>query len=179
VNEEPENLLILPPLEDSLADKLVLLKVFKQDPLMPTDTNEERRHFRETLLNELPGLLWDLTHWEIPAAIKSGRFGVKHFHHPDLVRAIEESTPEVKLLGLIDTAFDKGILNSETGFTDTAEELESTLSFAYPTEARRLFSWSGALGTYLGRLADKHPHRVEQKRTADRRLWIIRPPRKQ
>jgi hypothetical protein len=177
VNDEPENLLILPPLDDSLMDKLILLKVAEQPPLMPTVTREERLKFWQTLVNELPGFIWELTHWEIPAELQGGRFGVHHFHHRELLQAIEDSAPETKLLAIIDTAFKEGPLNKDTGFKGTAEELESKLTFAYPAETRRLCSWSNAVGTYLSRLADKHPDRVKQHRTATARLWEIEPPK--
>jgi hypothetical protein len=42
-------------------------------------------------------------------------------------------------------------------------------------EARDLLGkWRAATGTYLGRLATSHPDRVERKRTAERREWVLR-----
>lgn len=177
VNDEPENLLILPPLDESLKDKLILLKASKQESVMPTITLEERKRFWQALLAELPGFIWKLMHWEIPADIKGGRFGVLHFHHPDLLQALEDAAPETKVLALIDTAFKHGVWNKEkeTKFEGTAEELESQLMLQYPADARRLFTWSNAVGTYLGRLADKYPERVQRHRTASERLWIVKP----
>ena len=179
VNDEPENLMIMPPLDDSLKDKLIILKVSKQPPPMPTVTHEERQKFWQILRDELPGFIWDLLHWEIPAEIQSGRFGVLHYHHPDLLQALEESAPETKLLAIIDTAFKEDVLKNDTDFTGTAEELESKLRPAYPDATRHLFNWSNSVGTYLGRLAAKHPHRVEQNRTKSERLWKVSPPEKQ
>ncbi|MGA9780144.1 MAG: hypothetical protein WBS33_17930 [Verrucomicrobiia bacterium] len=144
VNDEPENLLILPPLDDSLVAKLIMLKVSKQPPPMPTVTLEERQEFWQTLLGELPGFIWDLLHWEIPVEIQDGRFGVIYYHHPDLLQALEDLAPETKLLAIIDTAFKEEveILDKEAGFTGTAEQLESILTPAYPAETRRLLTWA-------------------------------------
>ena len=179
VNDEPENLMILPPLDDSLADKIIMLKVSKQPPLMPTVAHEDRQKFMQTLSEELPGFLWDLLRWEIPPEIQSGRFGILHYHHPDLLQALEDSAPETKLLAIIDAAFreKEDVVDKKAGFKGTAEELESILTAAYPAATRRLFTWSDSVGTYLGRLADKHPERVERCRTAGERLWKVNPPR--
>ena len=134
VNDEPENLLILPPLDDSLMDKLILLKVLKQTPIMPTVAREERLRFWETLTKELPGFIWELIRWEIPAKIQGGRFGVLHFHHRDLLQAIEDSAPETKLLAIIDSYFkateNEKSREKEPSFKGTAEELESKLTVA-------------------------------------------------
>jgi hypothetical protein len=189
VNDEAENLMILPPLDDSLVDKLLLLKVSKQAPLVPTVTSEERKKFWQSLMDELPGLIWELCNWQTPPEIQGGRFGVLHFHHPDLLQVIEDSAPETRLLALIDEYFKTtrqqvGGVTVETGRTTpnrealyegTAEDLESKLSNQYPTETRRLLTWANAMGTYLGRLADKHPDRVENCRSGTERRWRIKP----
>jgi hypothetical protein len=41
--------------------------------------------------------------------------------------------------------------------------------------ADRLFSFRTACGTYLGRLAKKHPKHIEQMRDRTRRWWVIEP----
>jgi hypothetical protein len=166
VNDEPENLTILPPFDESLADKMILLKVARHDMPVPSFTNEERRRFMETVLKELPAFLWDLTHWEIPSDLRSGRFGIRHFHHPELLESVEQLAPEVKLLALIDRVL-SGV------FSGTAEELEEQLVNA--PGIRNVLTWPAAAGVYLGRLAKKHPERVLQKRTGARRGWEILP----
>jgi hypothetical protein len=177
LNDEPENLMMLPPLDDSLADKLILLKVYKAPLPMPTLTRVERGKFWQTLLNELPAFLDDLTQWEIPAALEGERFGVKHFHHPELLEALEDLAPEAKLLIFIDLCFKEGLLDSK-GFEGPAEELERRLlACQFRDEVSRLLSWSNATGSYLGRLAKKHPDRVSQIRTATQRRWKVTPPK--
>jgi hypothetical protein len=102
VNDKPENLMVLPPLDDSLEDKLLLLRAFKRQMPMPTVTNDERRAFSNRLQSELPAFVHFLTTWEIPPALVSSRFGVAHFHHPELVEAINSLAPEQKLLNLLE-----------------------------------------------------------------------------
>jgi hypothetical protein len=177
VNEEPENLMVLPPLDDSLEDKVMLLRVAKVALPMPTSTKRERDEFWETLLRGLPGLLAHITQWEIPQEIRSERFGICHFHNPELLKALDELTPEAKLLALIDACFRDGPLDA-AGFYGTSEKLRSHLC-AHPLhehDARKLLDWHTATGTYLARLANKHPDRVTYERTETERRWRITPP---
>jgi len=98
VNDEPENLMILPPVEPSIEDKLILLKCSKIPMLMPTRSIQERKAFRNKLSQELPAFIEFLNSWKIPEALISERFGVSHFHHPELIAALSELAPFMQLL---------------------------------------------------------------------------------
>jgi hypothetical protein len=183
VNSEPENLMILPPLEESLSDKIMLLKACKKPMPMPTTTPAERKTFWDKLLAELPAFLDYLCKLEIPQDLRSARFGIREFHHPELLEAIDGLAPETRLLSLIDTAIfgDTQIghlaVKPTEEWAGTAERLESTLRSHSEThdEATRLLNWPNATGTYLGRLAKKCPKRVQSVRTSHRREWRILP----
>jgi hypothetical protein len=54
LNDEPENLMILPPMEDSMEDKLISLKATQHEMAMPTITNEERQAFWNAMIRTLP-----------------------------------------------------------------------------------------------------------------------------
>ena len=86
--------------------------------------------------------------------------------------------PEMQLMELIDRHLCKlsGHLDS-TAWRGTSAELKSDLlkSPEVGREAGKLLEWGGAVGTYLGRLAKKHPERFESLRSADRRDWTIKP----
>lgn len=178
VNDEPENLMVLPPLDDSLRDKLILLRAFKRPMPMPTESNEERAAFWATLQSELPAFVHFLTTWTIPDELRSDRFGIAHYHHPELVQAIDSLAPEQKLIMLIDSElFSTPAAGSWHG---TAAELEIRLTATDSRcahEARKLLTWSSACGVYLGRLAKKEPGRVVDDRLSNSRDWIINPPR--
>jgi hypothetical protein len=182
-NDEPENLLILPPIDDSIADKLILLKGYKHGMPMPTEKVEQREAFWAKLVSEVPAFLDFLEKWEIPSAIRDDRFGVRHFHHPELLAALNDLAPEEELLRLIDERIfsAQGNLNE---WTWTALELEEILTSPQETflgeswvcadRAKRLLSWNNALGTYLGRLRSRYPERIEYVRTATSRMWRIK-----
>jgi hypothetical protein len=174
LNDEPENLLILPPIDESLEDKIILLKATKAVLPVDTSTSAGRQKFMSMLLDELPAFLWHLTQFQIPTELKSERFGITHLHHPDLLAALDDMSPELRLLTLIDGMIAE---NEDAGeWHGTAADLERLLfESKYAHEARRLLDWNNATGTYLGRLAKKCPQRVKAVRNAQRREWIITP----
>jgi hypothetical protein len=113
-----------------------------------------------------------------PPGRENTRFGIRAFHHPALVLALEEQAPEVVLLELVDLELWESPL--EDSWEGTAQELETRLlgnNSKVREQARRLLTWAHACGTYLGRLAKNQPERVEEGRTAKKRGWIIKKPR--
>jgi hypothetical protein len=174
LNDEPENLLILPPIDDSIEDKIILLRAKKARLPADIGTAQGRRNFWAKLMSELPAFMDLLVNYKIPTALHSGRFGVKHFHHPALMAALSELSPEERLLALIDTALEE---TDHVGqWSGTATDLERMLAETKVAfEARRLLDWNNATGTYLGRLAKKHPNRVLAQRTNNTRQWTIFP----
>jgi len=187
INDESENVQILPVIDDSIEDKLMIFRAVRHVMPMPTGTAAERAAFWARLVSELPAMLKFLVDLEIPDGLRCERFGVRHYHHPEIMRLLNEVAPEVRLLALIDATFftapagGTGLVKAAPRgpLAMTAEELESGLTGAYAPhsfEARRLLGWSNACGTYLGRLAKVRPDRVQAVRTADARRWQITPP---
>lgn len=183
INDEEENVQVLPPVDDSIQDKIMLFKASRPSAPMPTATAAQREAFWSRLTSELPALIAYLLAWEIPAELRCERFGVKHYHHPEILRILDSLAPEARLLSLIDSTLlpvAEGMLR--TGMPEnefTAEEIERfLLSAGSPCqyEARRLLSWNNACPTYLGRLAKHRPDRVVHVRTATTRRWRILPP---
>jgi len=78
-----ENLMVLPPMENSIRDKLMLLKPTKRPMPMRTQSDEERAAFFKGLKEGLPGFLYSLRQFKIPTELESPRFGITHFHHPE------------------------------------------------------------------------------------------------
>lgn len=182
VNDEPENLMVLPPLDESLLDKLILLRAQRQVMPMPTQTHEEREAFTTRLREELPHFLEFLLAWEIPAELRGPRYGITHFHHPDLMAAIDDLAPEHRLLTIIDRElFSRDgveILEGEP-WEGTAEELERKLTNSGSSsrqELQRLLTFNTACGVFLGRLAKKRLNRVSERRVHGIRYWTIQPP---
>jgi hypothetical protein len=174
VNDEPENLMVLPPIDDSIEDKLIILRASKSPMPMPTATLEQRKVFWKTLESELPAFLAHLIEWQIPRELSSDRFGIAHFHHPEILQTIDNLAPEFRLLNLIN---DQVFKNGDDTWEGSAEQLERLLAHedsACRFEARRLFTFNTACGVYLGRLAKKQPGRFSYDRTSSARLWTIK-----
>ncbi len=174
VNDEPENLMVLPPLDESLEDKIILLKAERRPMPMPTTTPGEREHFWNTLVAELPGLIAHVEAFEIPAGLVSSRFGVTHYHHPELLAKLDDLAPESKLLGYIESV----LLLGRSTWQGKAADIERILTdtcCSYSFEARKLFSWPSACGTYLGRLRRRYPDRFVYAQTGEERdrIWTI------
>ena len=102
VNDEPENLMVLPPIDESLRDKITLLKAFVPEFPYTVDNMEGRRQFRTQLSAELPAFLRYLQTYKIPAASANQRYGVAAFQDAELMQELEELSPEYKLLAIID-----------------------------------------------------------------------------
>jgi len=177
LNDEPENLMALPPLDESIMDKISLFLCRKAEMPMPSVTSDERARFWDALRAELPAYVHWLQSWTLPPELLAHRFGVTHWHHPRIVEEISGLAPEVQLLGFTDSLlFDSPAPGAWIG---SAEELQRQLTgsdFRFWRQAEKLLSWSNACGVYLGRLAHKAPHRVVNLRSGNRRDWRIMPP---
>lgn len=177
LNDEPENLMVLPPLDDSMLDKVMLFRGYARPMPMPTGEVKDRIAFWNTLVAELPAFHHFLLHeWRIPEELRCERFGVKAWHHPAILNELSLASPEARLLNLIDAS---GILPSGKPWTGTAEQLEQELltrENGVQIQVRGVLTWQHSCGTYLGRIARHHPDRVEKDRTGDARRWIIRRP---
>jgi hypothetical protein len=176
VNDDPEALLVLPPMDNHLRDKFILLRCENAKLPMPTETAEEQKQFREALSAELPAFLHHLLEFKLPENLRCSRYGVVSFHDPRLAQDLETLSPEAQLLELIDTA-GKNLFACGENWTGTAAELKNELLRFTSTqrEATTLLNWRNATGTYLGRIVQKHPKRVSSTRTAEARTWVIHP----
>jgi hypothetical protein len=176
VNDEPENLMVLPPIDDSIEDKLILLRASKFRMPMPTTTLKQRKAFWRRLVDELPAFLNFLLEWEIPRKLTSERFGIAHFHHPEILQAIDKLAPEYKLLRLIE----EELFQSDAADTweGSAEQLERRLCAENSDcrhQARKLFTFNTACGVYLARLEKKYPDRFVSNHTREGNRWTIKP----
>ena len=177
LNDEPEALLVLPPLDEHVADKILLLRASRFPLPMPTTTKDERGEFWRCLMGELPAFLHYLLHeFHPPDGFTDARYVVAGWHHPELTQALQELSPSATLLTLIDQLAPWGAVENE--WEGTAAELRALLFKDGSTglDARRLLEWQNACGNYLATLAKKNPERVQPHRNATARLWIIRRP---
>lgn len=184
LNDQPGRLLVLPPMNEDVADKVMLLKVRACDMPMPTTTAAQKAQFWDTLIAELPAFAHYLQTWVLPAEFQCSRCGVRHFHHPDLLAALKASSPEHRLLEIIDASdiFNGGPLGTagEAQWEGGSLELEQTLTRnASPVEreAQKLLTYQNVCGTLLSALEDEpNLNRVRSRKVRGKNIWTIQPP---
>ena len=161
LNDEPEALLVLPPITEDITDKITLFKCHKRPLPMPAHTLDEREVFFSTLRAELPGMFAWLESWDIPDELREERCGVLAYHHPAIIAALHELSPEGHLAVLVDIAAAAGSL--PLPWQGTAAELKGILT-ACPQTARDaeklLGSWHAATGTHLAKLEGERVERL-------------------
>lgn len=162
LNDEPEALMILPPLDTDLADKVTLLQASAATMPYPSDAIPTIGAYWSALKAEIPAYLHALGRWEIPAELQDIRYGVKAFQNADLLRRLTSLSPESKLWTLI---LQSGLLdNSINGWSGSSVDLEKELQERDKTgQIKELLYYPTAAGVYLSRLARSMTGNVERE----------------
>lgn len=174
LNDENENLNVLPPLDDSIIDKIMLFRC--QMPEFPCDlgTKEGWEKWDRIVESELPGLAHYIDTFEF-GSYAAPRFGVKSWLDPVLLNQEEESAPENVLLECIRHDLPLAIDNKSV-WSGKATDLERKLlggQMPSRDQSRRVLSWPGACGTYLGRLDKKFEKGITKKTIRGINRWTI------
>ena len=145
---------------------------------MPTTTPDEQEAFGEALRRQLPAFVYFLQNWAIPEKMVADRFGVTHYHHPDLAEALVELTSESGLLRIIDENLFKP-RDGKTSWRGKASSLVAALRENAPDHVVKqlddLLKGPNSCGIFLGRIAKKQPHRIVSHRGRARsQEWEIR-----
>ncbi len=177
LNDEPEHLEVLPQIDESLADKILLLKIEKHPREVPAGETETE-WLTSVLLKEAPAFAAYLDSIDVgqyPQSLLHPRTGVAGWQHPEILNAITSRSPEAKLLSLVDEVIFPE--SDPLPWTGTAEDLSRRLrESAYRAEVNAILRHSNSCGTYLGRLERSSNGRVASARTAESRRWKIHPP---
>lgn len=178
VNDEPENLCILPPQDESLKDKMMLLhcpEVFVYPEGVTSQKELEAR-----IAAEVPAFLYYLLEEHVIADdLRHTRYGIKEYANPTILEAINGLAPETELLKMIDDVMFKEDEGNGARIL-SATELQGAL-IGEPSvnhQAKKIFSYPTACGVYLSRLAKSAPTRVVRYPTSNNRSqrWKLNPP---
>ena len=173
LNDEPENLQVLPPLDPSLMDKLIILRCVRHALPWPGPEIQVLREIIDTELSAFAHYLDGLT---VPEHLVEPRCGLKAYQHPAILEELMQLSPEHQLIGLIDTAIFE---NEFLTWRGTAADLETLLRDSkYSREADRLFRFNTACGVYLARLHEQDPERFKKTKSKNKIRWAITPPQK-
>jgi len=154
VNDDPEHIRVLPELDDSMLDKICLLKTNPGE--IPEDIRGQEELIGAAVDAALPGFLFELDARDLSGAYaQSGR--LRCFWHPEIVQAIGLLSPEQQLRELIYQLHEvQGAIAEEGRWVGTAANLQGLLTCPgcmHYHVARTLLSWPGACGTFMSRLA--------------------------
>jgi hypothetical protein len=175
-NDDPERLLVLPPLDADVADKIMLFKVAKHPMPMPTATPHEKAIFWSAITAELPMFVNFLETWDIPPDLRCDRYGVMHYHNPDLAEQLAHTAPEASLIEMIDAELFR---HENAVWIGSAIQLESKLcdqGSQCVAQARKILTGAQTCGRYLARLEKLLPDRVRRKTSKGKTIWTIQRP---
>ena len=157
LNDRDEDLCILPPYEPQLWEKIILIKLHHGKELLPAQ--HERETVWATILEEIPALCGFLMNYPIPKELTHPRYGITHYHNPELLVALDAISPELRLHDLIIEALLEDRITAE--WDGTATELHTKLGNKIGFDSLRDIPRSAACtGRYLTRLEEKkdEPH---------------------
>lgn len=173
LNCEPENMMVLPPITSDIKDKVMLLRTGRAE--MPYEAGDTEGYFAywNTLIGEIPAFLWNLDRWEIPKELREIRMGIKEYHDPVLLDAINALSKEQRLWDFILSSklWNGGITMWEGTAADLVKELKASHS---PADIDRLLHYSTACGVFLSRLSKTMPgHVVKVEISREVSQWKI------
>ena len=167
INPDSESLAIIPTLDNSFEDKVImhyLRSDFKPHFFSTLQENEDRA------MQELPYFLrWLLDVWGkngLPDGVRdeqTPRFGVKAYHHPTLVEKSHAETPEYMVQELLDVWATGKAKDSNAATQYTASELLQELRGALPDMARDINA--RGFGRMLSKLVGQYTKLVDKKTT--------------
>lgn len=175
LNDQPENLTVLPLIRGDLVDKIILLHAHPASFPYGPRSKRGRERYRKQLSEDIPGFLHFLTEWKIPASMMSQRYGCRAYQDPELLGLLNEDQPETHLMELIDRLKPWGV--DELAWEGTAAKLQHDLEEKdRHGRVSKLLSWHGACGQLLARLYKSFPNRVEKINSkAHATTWRIKP----
>ena len=164
LNDEAENLMVLPPMDDSIQDKMMLFHVGTGDKFaFDIREPEKRLEFEAQIDAAIPGFAWFLINeWVIADELKDTRFGIKAYANEYILQVFADNAEENTLLELIDSHWYAG--DQKDTLVVTSAQVQNALESADCTmchTARQLFTYNGAAGSWLRKLADNYPERVK------------------
>jgi len=167
---------VLPPIDESLKDKITLLRATPITPPYKADDIKARNAWRAKLTAELPAFMHWLRTFRVAAAMVNVRYGVCAYQDPELVESLQDLSPERRLLTMMDALFIWGV--DRLPWSGTAAELEERLLEKDKLgRVQRLLYYHGACGTYLGRLETQFAERVSsKKKPCQSKRYTIIPP---
>jgi hypothetical protein len=184
INDDPDLLMVLPPLNGSVDDKMMLFKcayVSESIAFASTGGEQDQTKLWNAFVAEVPSIrAWLLTYCKrVPKRWRDNRFGIVAYHHPELKKELAAFTSEIRLLNILDEAFFDGDGPHEDK-EGKAMALENELKKSPGGgEADKLLRYANQFASLLGKLNKIMPERVSKRIKDGFTTWVIHPPSQQ
>lgn len=171
-NDDADYLTVIPNLDDSMRDKLLVVKCGKATMLPDFQANLAR------FVAELPAWIYHLLYdYKVPVEMTDERMGVVAWCHSDIEGQLRESDPAPRLLELIDEVLfrdDRGE-RTDCPLKLSATEVQARLVCdpKFGSIARQILPASSVCGQLLAKLAKEHPKRFDKKTIHGSPKWTI------
>jgi hypothetical protein len=142
VNREPQHLRVLPELDDTMRDKIIILR--SSPAPLPANLRGEPALIQQCLDEALPGFLHEVDNLDPSEWISPSTGRLDCHWNQSIVDALQDLSPENRLLELIDEEL--GAVN-DYEWCGTVTQLNSKITDANaknPISTRQLFGWTAA-----------------------------------
>ncbi len=185
LNNQPQDLMVLPELSGGVADKIIILRVARAE--LPDLLNSAAvAEFWAGIEAEIPAFLHALAATPLPPLVTDGetarRYGVASWQHPDISEQVQDLSPWRRLVELIDHArpwadgLEPEAIIHES-WTGTTAALESLLMERRKDQASRCLRGLLWTGRDLAAFAENCPDRLRKFSAMGHTKWEIFPPK--
>jgi hypothetical protein len=169
LNDEENNLAVLPELDPSLEDKLIVFKCERNE--MPLPARGPGRTLDVAIEEELPALLHYLRHeHKITPELASKRYGIKAFVHPVIREELAQLDPAIAVYSALRLLYQGARLEktvTEMMFDVGEHAPGSTIPYAFKSEV--------SLGKALTKLRHnpRYSKRISYRHTGEQRVYLL------
>jgi hypothetical protein len=169
---------MLPDIEAELLDKVHFLKARTSNVKMGEKVDNDAR-----IASELPAFLAHVRDYVIPEEMKDtrgNRFGMKSYHHPELIDAAKASSPSANFAEIVNQwrAHYFTLEDKKTEWSGTALELQQELNEdgALTQIVKQTVRNTNHLGKMLGQLVSQGAKGISKKRTSANWVYVLAKP---
>jgi hypothetical protein len=181
-NDTEEHMKVLPPLDDLLRKKVIMLRTKKGSFRFPSNAREYLG-LQDILQAERDGYAYRLDHLQIPLNLLESRYGVVSYQDPELLEILAGTVHDFDAMELARDAIDNCKGGSgfdpyqEHGKDTTAEKLYKLIwNTEYLKDGlRRLCTSPRSLGRILHRLIDQDTPGLSMRTLHSKSLYTIEP----
>lgn len=185
LNDQPEDLMVLPELSHGVVDKTIIVRCGKAALPDLLDTRAVAA-FWDAIRAELPAFLHALETTKLPPLVTGDetarRYGVASWQHPVIVGQVEDLSPWKRTLELIEHArpWAEGLEAGDVVrdcWEGTAQDLEALLLARCRERAQRVLRGPASTGRDLRAMAERLPARFNRYESHGAVKWRIFAPK--